>query len=215
LSIDKNIILEYTKRYKEFGATPKGSFWVSKKRQYKRFEIILEEIQKISMDSKLIKIADVGCGYGAMADYLISTQQINTYSYQGYDISPILIEECNKNFSDSNINFFLGKKPNALSMFTVMSGTYNLAMTEDPLEWEEYMFKCLSDCWKLTSDAMIFNLQVSNKQRVSDSNIYFAEPSRVIDRCVSSFGPTRMTKSEDLPKDITFTVVSPNLLRKV
>ena len=147
-----------------------------------------------------------------MADYLISTQQINTYSYQGYDISPILIEECNKRYSDSNINFFLGKKPNALSMFTIMSGTYNLAMTEDALEWEEYIFKCLGECWKLTSDAMVFNLQVSNKQRVSDSNIYFAEPSRVIDRCVSSYGPTRMTKNEELPNDVTFTVVNSSIL---
>ena len=95
-----------------------------------------------------------------------------------------------------------------------MSGTYNLSMTRDVLEWEEYVFKCLSECWKLTSNAMIFNLQVSDKQRVSDSNIYFAEASRVIDRCVAVFGPTRTTKSEDLPNDITFTVVSQQLLRK-
>ena len=214
MSIDKNIIDEYTKRYKKFGPTPKGSFWISKKRQYKRFEIILEEIQKVSKGPQPIKLADIGCGYGAMADYLISTKQINAYSYQGYDISPILIEECNKKFSDLNISFSLGKKPNSLSMFTIMSGTYNLTMTRDVLEWEEYVFKCLSECWKLTSNAMIFNLQVSKKQRVSDSNIYFAEASRVIDRCVSVFGPTRTTKSEDLPNDITFTVVSPQLLRK-
>ena len=214
MSIDKNIIDEYTKRYKKFGPTPKGSFWISKKRQYKRFEIILQEIQKISNGPQPIKLADIGCGYGAMADYLISTKQINTYSYQGYDISPILIEECNKKFSDLNISFSLGKKPNSLSMFTIMSGTYNLTMTRDVLKWEEYVFKCLSECWKLTSNAMIFNLQVSDKQRVSDSNIYFAEASRVIDRCVAVFGPTRTTKSEDLPNDITFTVVSPQLLRK-
>ncbi len=214
MSIDKNIIDEYTKRYKKFGPTPKGSFWISKQRQYKRFEIILQEIQKISNGPQPIKLADIGCGYGAMADYLISTKQINTYSYQGYDISPILIEECNKKISDLNISFSLGKKPNSLSMFTIMSGTYNLSMTRDVLEWEEYVFKCLSECWKLTSNAMIFNLQVSDKQRVSDSNIYFAEASRVIDRCVAVFGPTRTTKSEDLPNDITFTVVSPQLLRK-
>ncbi len=68
LSIDKNIIHEYTKRYQKFGATPKGSFWLSKKRQYKRFEIILKEIRKISNGSHLVTLADIGCGYGAMAD---------------------------------------------------------------------------------------------------------------------------------------------------
>ena len=36
---DKNIIKEYTKRFKKFGATPEGSFWISKKRQDKRFEM--------------------------------------------------------------------------------------------------------------------------------------------------------------------------------
>ena len=45
---------------------------VSKKRQYKRFEIILKEIRKIANSSHRIKLADIGCGYGAMADYLIS-----------------------------------------------------------------------------------------------------------------------------------------------
>ena len=97
-------------------------------------------------------------------------------------------------------------------MFTVMSGTYNLAMTEDPLEWEEYMFKCLSDCWKLTSDAMIFNLQVSNKQRVSDSNIYFAEKNKIIETCVALFGPTRVIFDKDLPNDATFSVINRNLV---
>ena len=213
MSIDKNIVHEYTKRFKKFGATPQGSFWISKKRQDKRFEIILKEIRKIRKSSHPIKLADIGCGYGAMAHYLISTHGINTFNYQGYDINPLLIEECNKRFSHSNISFFLGKKPNTLSMFTVMSGTYNLAMTGDALEWEEYIFKCLSECWKFTSDAMIFNLQISKKQRVSDSNIYFAETSRVIDRCVSSFGPTRTAKSEELPNDITFIVVNSNLLK--
>ena len=212
MSIDKNIIDAYTKRYKKFGATPKGSFWVSKKRQYKRFEIILKEIRKIANSSHRIKLADIGCGYGAMADYLISINEIDQYNYQGLDISPILIEQCNKRFSHPNISFSVGKNPNNLSMFTIMSGTYNLSMTRDVLEWEEYFFKCLSECWKFTSEAMIFNLQVSNQQRVSDNNIYFAEPSRVIDRCVSYFGPTRTVKSEDLPEDITFTVVNSNHL---
>ena len=215
LSIDKNIIHEYTKRYQKFGATPKGSFWLSKKRQYKRFEIILKEIQKISNNSHQVTLADIGCGYGAMAEFLISKNEINSYGYQGYDISPVLIEECNKRFSHSNISFSVGKKPNALFMFTTMSGTYNLAMTRDVLEWEDYIFKCLGECWKFTSEAMIFNLQVSNQQRVSDNNIYFAEPSRVIDRCVSSFGPTRSVKSEELPNDITFTVVNSNLLNRI
>ena len=212
MSIDKNIIKEYTKRFKKFGATPQGSFWISKKRQDKRFEIILKEIRKIHKSPDRITLSDIGCGYGALVDYLIWTKEIKAYSYRGYDISAILIDECNKRFSHSNLSFSLGKKPNALSMFTIMSGTYNLAMTGDALEWEEYIFKCLGECWKLTSHAMIFNLQVSNKQKVSDGNIYFAEPSRVIDRCVSSFGPTRTAKSEDLPNDITFIVVNPKIL---
>ena len=90
-----NLIEKYSARFQKYGATPKGSFWVSKTRQELRFETILKEVAKISRGAP-IEIADIGCGYGALANYLSHRRDINLLSYEGYDISPKLINECKK-----------------------------------------------------------------------------------------------------------------------
>ena len=68
--LEAEINTQYSKRFRKFGATPKGVFWVSNVRQEPRFDIILKEIQKISPKQTVLDIADIGCGYGSFADYL-------------------------------------------------------------------------------------------------------------------------------------------------
>ena len=46
--LETEINSQYSKRFEKFGPTAKGVFWASTARQEKRFDLILEEIQKIS-----------------------------------------------------------------------------------------------------------------------------------------------------------------------
>ena len=69
--LEAEINSQYSKRFGRFGPTPQGVFWVSTERQETRFDIILKEIQKISPKQKVLDIADIGCGYGSFADYLL------------------------------------------------------------------------------------------------------------------------------------------------
>ena len=96
--------------------------------------------------------------------------------------------------------------------FSVMSGTHNLAVTKDVFAWESYIFECLEKCWNKTSKAMVFNLQIADKAKISDSNIYFAEKSKIIETCVTLFGPTRIIFEDNLPNDATFSVINRNLV---
>jgi len=96
--------------------------------------------------------------------------------------------------------------------FSVMSGTYNLAATKDVFAWENYIFECLKKCWSKTSKAMVFNLQISERAKISESNIYFAEKNKIIETCVALFGPTRVIFDKDLPNDATFSVINRNLV---
>ena len=206
-----NLIEKYSTRFQKYGATPKGSFWVSKTRQELRFETILKEVAKISRGAP-IEIADIGCGYGALANYLSRRRDINLLSYEGYDISPKLINECKKRIRFGWARFQEGIRPRKTMPFSVMSGTYNLAVTKDVFAWESYIFECLEKCWNKTSKAMVFNLQIADKAKVSDSNIYFAEKSKIIETCVTLFGPTRIIFEDNLPNDATFSVINRNLV---
>ena len=205
--LEAEINTQYSERFKKFGPTPKGVFWVSNARQETRFDLILKEIQKISPKKTVLDIADIGCGYGSFADYLFTKLNRSEFKYEGLDINEDLIEHCHRNFLESNLRFVVGGKPSSDKDFIIMSGTYNLATTKNVSLWEKYLFDCLSECWACTKLAMIFNLQTSKTRKIGLQNIYYARTSDIIDFCVAKLGPTRITRDASLENDVTFTIV--------
>ena len=205
--LEAEINNQYSERFKKFGATPKGVFWVSNERQETRFNLILKEIQNISPQKTVLDIADIGCGYGSFADYLFKKLNRSEFKYEGLDINEDFIEYCHRNFLDSNLRFSVGGKPSSNKDFIIMSGTYNLATTKNVLLWEKYLFDCLSECWAYTKLAMIFNLQTSKTRKIGPQNIYYARTADIIDFCVTKLGPTRITRDASLENDVTFTIV--------
>ena len=205
--LEAEINNQYSERFKKFGATPKGVFWISNERQETRFNLILKEIQKISPKQTILDIADIGCGYGCFADYLFKKLNRSEFRYEGLDINKNLIDHCHRSFLEPNLRFAVGGKPSSVTDFVIMSGTYNLASTKNVTLWEQYLFDCLSECWAYAKSAMIFNLQTSKKTKISSQNIYYANASDIIDFCVSKLGPTRIVRDNSLENDVTFTVV--------
>ena len=205
--LEARIISRYSERFEQFGPTAKGVFWASSARQEKRFQLILDEIKKISRNHIALEIADIGCGYGSFADYLKRNLNNSKFHYEGFDISPKFIEHCCRKFLEENFRFYTGSRPLSKKDFVIMSGTYNLATTKDVSLWEQYLFGSLSECWAYARTAMIFNLQTSKVSKISSQNIYFANTSAIIDFCVANFGPTRIIKEESLESDVTFTIV--------
>ena len=205
--LETEINSQYSKRFEKFGPTAKGVFWASTARQEKRFDLILEEIQKISRNHIVLEIADIGCGYGSFVHYLNKHVNQTMFIYDGFDINPKFIEHCRSKFSEPNLKFVIGSRPSSKKDFITMSGTYNLSTTTNVSLWEQYLFSCLSECWSYTKTAMIFNLQTSKKSKISSQNIYYANASKVIDFCVSKLGPTRVVRDSSLENDATFTVV--------
>ena len=183
-----------------------GSFWISKDRQDRRFKIILDEINKIKKAGS-VELSDIGCGYGALANYLKFSNIVSVEKYTGYDVNKNLVSICKKEINEHWAEFRVGSRPERMTMFSVMSGTYNLAATKSIVSWQKYVENCLFNCWEKTSHAMIFNLQVSKKVRISAENIYYADKFRVLELCVSLFGPTKFIEHNELPNDATFVVL--------
>ncbi len=168
----------------------------------------MQEVFKLTSDP-IIELADIGCGYGALLSYIKTKGYYNRIDYSGYDICPSLINECKRR--DKFMSFEIGVEPKLRTMFTVMSGTYNLAPTKSIRIWQNYVEECLKKCWEKTSKAMIFNLQLAKKEEISTTNIYYADCNRILELCVSLFGPTKLVKNSSLPNDGTFVVVNKSL----
>ena len=202
----KSLRRSYEDQFKIHGTTPEGCCWSDRDRQNARFNVIFDEAHRIL--PKKYTVADIGCGYGAMLDYVLSTKSIDLGSYTGYDISRKLVDSCKKRFEPTVGKFCVGEFPIVSVDFAFMSGTYNLTATRNVYHWEEYVWYCLAKIWESTLQAMIFNLQSSGLDRayISKNNIYYANVDQVVKKASCLFGTTVSIQDSILPKDITFVV---------
>ena len=161
-SFDSEIAEIYNDRFLEFGPLPEASMWYSKKRQFARFDIILNQIKLLSHKNK-ISVSDIGCGYGAFLEFLSERKYSRELNYYGYDVSDEVVKFCQKKYS-KRASFYTGSIPVFESDFIIMSGTFNFFPSRDYSAWRRYFYKFLNSLWLKLKCAMIFNLQIAEQE---------------------------------------------------
>ena len=190
----------YNKSLEYNGFTPSGVCWSSRKSQYIRFRVLTSLFKKFPIQKQL-KIADIGCGCAELLNYFY--QQKIDCIYEGYDINKNMIGYCKKKFE--NINFFLKNYPTNICDISVMSGTYNYAVTEDIVSWEKYILFNLSKCLNKSSFGIVFNLQFEKKRSIRN-NIYYTEITYMFAMLKEKFKKVEKFYSYNSPKDIYFLI---------
>ena len=203
-SIDSKIAEIYNQRFLKLGPSPEASMWFSKKRQFARFDIILNEIKLLNRNNKR-SIIDIGCGYGAFYEFLSVRGADDIWSYYGYDVSNEVIKFCKEKYSQGAA-FYTGSIPTLTAEFIIMSGTYNFFPTKDYNSWRLYFFRSLKALWSKTTCAMIFNLQTSDKEKITDGGIVYTSRNEIENFCKSSFGNVKAVINSAIPKDVTFVI---------
>ena len=203
-SIDSKIAEIYNQRFLKLGPSPEASMWFSQKRQFARFDIILNEIKLLNKNNKR-SIIDIGCGYGAFYEFLSVRGADDIWSYYGYDVSNEVIKFCKEKYSQGAA-FYTGSIPTLTAEFIIMSGTYNFFPTKDYNSWRLYFFRSLKALWSKTTCAMIFNLQTSDKEKITDGGIVYTSRNEIENFCKSSFGNVKAVINSAIPKDVTFVI---------
>ena len=202
--LNKQISIIYNKRFQKYLNTPKGVFWNSKLSQDLRLNIILDIIIKGSK-SKIVSIADVGCGHGRLFEIIKERNLLDKIEYYGFDINDEFILFCSKNNEYEKVSFEVGICPSKNVDFVVMSGTYNLTPIDNISFWENYIITNLGYNWKFADKGMIFNCLV-NKERKVKNNLYYTELSWVKKICENNFGKTNISKHSLLTEDVTINI---------
>jgi len=206
VSFNSRIASVYDKRFKLLGARPEASFWFSGFRQQTRFEIITNEIRSLDPD-RSVSICDLGCGYGAYAEYLSHKTTPKVSSYLRLDRSAAVIKFCQSKYNYPWAKFEKANNSTKKMDYTVMSGTFNYAATSDVKKWEAHLYKNLIQCFDKTNRAMIFNLQLSDgPSKISKKNIYHADLNEIAEFCRNTFSNCKVINSPLLKKDVTFLV---------
>ena len=137
----------YNKADKKYGVSAKGLKWSSSKRQFIRFEVLLDFIKN---DIENTTILDVGCGYGDLITY-IQKSFLFPKSYIGIDCEEFILNITKKRFPNSIFlqkNILKDDLPKA--DYYVCSGALNILNEDNYLE-------AIQKCYKQSTKGFIFN----------------------------------------------------------
>ncbi len=194
----------YRRRLASKGSTAQGVFWRSQSSQFARFDTLLALVHQLR-GHQPTSIADIGCGYGAMLDFIKASSTFQHIKYQGVDINRAMIAACRQKFPHQTDRFSTGNRPSGIVDFCLFSGTFNLTHSDDPALWNDYIFTCLDRCMAKTRYGLILNLLCTPKAQIQ-KQIFYANRAAFVQRAEAYFGPTHAQSTRDVPGDVSFVI---------
>ncbi len=168
----------YASKLAAHGPTPQGVDWNGNESQVARFE----QLARIIVDPAF-GLVDLGCGYGAMLEYL--RPRFPTMRYVGCDISSEMVEAARARHGESpGARFVVSAEPPQPSDYCVASGIFNVRLGNSEGEWFRYVTAMLDIMDRASIRGFAFNCltSYSDRERMRDC-LYYADPCRLFDLC--------------------------------
>jgi SAM-dependent methyltransferase len=167
----------------QYGSSPKGVDWKNEKDQITRFE----QLCKVIEDENRFAINDIGCGYGALYQYLLD--RYSGFTYCGIDISEDMITAAKRLIgSKENVSFDVASIPSLISEFSIASGIFNVKLEHDDSKWHNYIITTLDMMDRHSTKGFAFNCLTSysdaDKMR---GDLYYADPCLLFDHCKRNY----------------------------
>jgi SAM-dependent methyltransferase len=169
----------YSAKLEEYGETPRGVDWNGESGQKLRFE----QLCKIIETENSFSLNDLGCGYGALYDFLASKK--GGFSYLGVDISEGMIMAARERYKKPiQARFVLSSEPDQVADFGIASGIFNVRMGRTDNEWRLYLEATLDILNQTSRIGFAFNCLTihSDKDKMHDY-LYYADPCALFDFC--------------------------------
>ncbi|MBT3556658.1 MAG: hypothetical protein HN644_05405 [Rhodospirillales bacterium] len=178
----KPVIGAYRRRFTQEGPTPKGVFWADGHAVKQRFDILARVIDPAHNALGSSTVNDLGCGYGALYDYLSDHPALRGGTYHGYDICQTLLDSCITRIRDPRASFSHAMRATERADYAFVSGTYNMSLAADDEDWQAYVFASLQDIWNQTDVALAFNM-LDHADDNQLAGLFYADPKVFADFC--------------------------------
>ena len=169
----------YTSKIIAHGDTPQGVDWNGKDGQVLRFQ----QLSNLLNIHGEFSINDIGCGYGALYEYLL--EQNLKFNYFGIDISEAMIRAAElRHQGRNNAKFVCASTPSLVADFGVASGIFNVRMDNSDVEWLSYVEQTLDVLNNTSKIGFAFNCltSFSDTDKMRDY-LYYADPCKFFDLC--------------------------------
>ena len=170
----------YSDKLAEHGETPRGVDWNGADSQILRFE---ELCRVIKGDAQHFSLNDLGCGYGAMFDFLSDRYSIS--SYLGIDVSEDMVRAAELRYKSRTAARFIAKaEPDEAADYGIASGIFNVRLGRTDAEWFDYLHTTLDLLDRTSHIGFAFNCLTtySDKDKMQDY-LYYADPCMIFDFC--------------------------------
>lgn len=169
----------YSAKLAEHGETPRGVDWNGEASQELRFD----QLAQVIPQSAGFSLNDLGCGYGALFDYLSS--RCRGFAYNGSDVSAEMIRAAQDRHANSpNARFSVAAEPPEMADYGVASGIFNVRLGHSDAEWFNYLEATLDVLDRTSRLGFAFNCltSYSDADKMRDY-LYYADPCVLFDLC--------------------------------
>lgn len=170
----------YSEKLATHGDTPRGVDWNGEEGQMIRFEQLCKII---APETPNFSLSDLGCGYGALFDFLTTKHPL--CSYLGVDVSAEMTQVAHlRNAAFQNARFITASEPDVISDYGVASGIFNVRLKRTNAEWHDYMQTTLDVLDRTSRLGFSFNCLTSYSDEDKKRDyLYYTDPCQLFDLC--------------------------------
>jgi SAM-dependent methyltransferase len=173
----------YSSKLEKHGVSPEGVDWNSEHGQAIRFEQLI----KVVRGDDNFSINDLGCGYGALLEYVRG--RFPRAVYFGCDVSQAMIDAAAAAHGlDDRASFNVAKEPFCSADYGVASGIFNVKLGCPLHEWRQHVIETVDALNRTSRRGFAFNCLTSysdsDKMR---SHLYYADPLEIFDHCKRNY----------------------------
>lgn len=126
----------YTDTLKQHGATPRGVDWSCRPTQELRFV----QLMRLCQLDDAIALNDVGCGYGALREFLNRRHRGTRIDYYGVDMAAGMVEAARLRCRHlPHTRFDTASAALRLADYSVASGIFNIKLHHSETAWEAWV----------------------------------------------------------------------------
>jgi hypothetical protein len=175
----------YTQRLRRFGPTPLGVDWSCVPTQALRFRKLLT----LCNFDVAFSLNDIGCGYGALLDYIALYHPQSSIDYLGIDVSPAMVRSARKRCFGELIRFHRGRESPRPADYSIASGIFNVMLDQPITVWERLIETTLLHLSATSRKGFSVNfVHQPAPGESARSGLYCANPLRWIEFCEKRLG---------------------------
>jgi SAM-dependent methyltransferase len=172
----------FARRMSEHGSTPRGVDWSTTEAQQVRFA----QVMNVRDHDGPFTIADWGCGYGALYDFL--DRYGLPFTYVGYDITPAALVRARTHHP--GVRFVGDEDALPECEFVVASGVYNIKLDAPVDEWRAYVHDQLERMFaKATRGIASTFLTTYSDPPKRRPDLFYADPLQLFDFAKRKLSP--------------------------